>query len=176
METHKGSALKNVLIVIATCAFGLVLFWAVAFGPRFSKLGKEAQQRQTHLLCETDYQALLKACREVSRMVAEGKLNKYEYHIRGNPDIETSRFPKPILDLEPSYIQIGKNGSVMIELMGGLDHFGVKAYPENYGKPPSGRYGDRKLIEGLWYYDNGYKTNPDYDKTINKIIQKGRKR
>ena len=55
-----------------------------------------------------------------------------------------------------------------MEMMGGLDSFGVYAYPEGYEKPPhTTALGDKKLINGLWYYDDGYNVNPEeYDKQI----------
>jgi len=68
---------------------------------------KKGQQRQVRLLCETDHQALLEACREISRMFADGELKKYKYMVRINPDPEISSFPQVIIDLEPTYIDIG---------------------------------------------------------------------
>jgi hypothetical protein len=60
----------------------------------------------------------------------------------------------------------------MIELHGGFLHYGVIAYPENYIKPPGSEYGDRKLVDGLWYYDEDYKGNPKYQKKIEELLQK----
>ena len=37
---------------------------------------KKGQQRQVRLLCETDHQALLEACRELSRRVTTGDLER----------------------------------------------------------------------------------------------------
>jgi len=62
----------------------------------------------------------------------------------------------------------------MLEMMGGLDHFGVYAYPEDYKPPPHAGFelGDKKLIDGLWYYDDGYRGNPEYGKRIEALLQK----
>ena len=35
-------------------------------------------------------------------------------------------------------------------------------------------YGDKELIPRLWYYDDGYRDNPEYDKKIETLIQKGK--
>ncbi len=137
---------------------------------------KKGQQRQVRLLCETDHQALLEACREISRMFAKGDLKKYEYMVRINPDPEISSFPQVIIDLEPTYIDIDPEGCVRVELYGGLDHYGVNAYTGDFKPPVSNfHYGDRKLIDGLWYYDDGYANNPKYyGKGIEELIQKGK--
>ena len=176
MKAHKAGALKTVLIAIGACVIGYVSFWALVLGPHLLKLRKEIRQRHTRLLCETDYKTLLDACRELSTRVKTGDLKSGHYNVRLEPDPESLRFPQAILDLEPTYIDIGRDGSVRVELYGGFGHFGVDAYPEDFGKPLSGHYGDRKLIEGLWYYDDAYYGNPDYDKTIDKIIERHRKK
>jgi hypothetical protein len=60
---------------------------------------------------------------------------------------------------------------------GGFDHFGVYAYPEDFKEPhDSFRYGDRKLIDGLWYYDEEYHYDPEeYGRRIDGWLkQRGR--
>ena len=88
------------------------------------------------LLCKTDHHALLDACNKLSKQVAQGNLKPGEYEVRIYPDPEVSKFPRPILDLSPSYVYIDENdsGRVMIEMLGGLGHFGVLAYTENLKK------------------------------------------
>ena len=52
--------------------------------------------------------------------------------------------------------------------------FGVWAFPKGYQKPSAG-YGDRELLEGLWYYEDGYSTHPDaYDKRIDELLSKNK--
>jgi len=138
---------------------------------------KEADQRQVRLLCETDHKVLLEACRELSRRAGRGDLKPGRYNVRRDRHPQASRFPKPILDLNPSYVYIDENdsGRVMVEMHGGLLHFGVLAYTEDYKKSfPSFKYGDKELIDGLWYYDDGYLNNPEYDKPIEALMQKGK--
>ncbi len=54
--------------------------------------------------------------------------------------------------------------------------FGVIAYPQDFKPPYAGfKYGgNRMLIEGLWYFDNEYATDPEYDKVIVKLIERGK--
>lgn len=170
---------KSLIIVIAfpfvvACVIGLVELLFLLFYPRGIFLeAKKGQQRQERLLCETDFQALLEGCREISRMYAAGELKKSQYMIRIEPDPDVSKFPRVILDLEPTYIDISSDGKVQVELYGGFVHFGVCAYPEDYKAPFSGfSYGDRELIDGLWYYDDGYVKNPKYSKKIEALLQK----
>ena len=76
--------------------------------------------------------------------------------------------------LGPNRATIGNYGEVRLEMMGGLDHFGVSFYPDNYKKPPFVGFnlGDKKLIDGLWYYDDGYEDNPRYDNKIEALLKK----
>lgn len=176
MKVSINSVLKIFIGLFIAVIVSLVLL-VLIFYLRSCKLMiveiKKGQQRAVRLLCETDHQALLTACREISRMVTDGELKKHEYRLRINPDPEISSFPQVIIDLEPTYIDIDPKGCVKIELYGGLDHYGVNAYTEDF-KPPVSNfyYGGRELVPGLWYYDDGYENNPEYDKTIEALIQK----
>ena len=31
--------------------------------------------------------------------------------------------------------------------------------------------GDRKLLEGLWYYDDEYRIDPNYDREVDAILK-----
>ena len=135
---------------------------------------RKGEQRQIRLLSETDYRVLLEACRQLSSRVASGELKPQQYNVRLNPDPEALRLPQPILDLEPAYVIIGAHGSVQIELHGGFLHYGVMAYPKDYKEPPGAEYGDRKLIDGLWYYNEDYKGNTALQKRIEALIEKGK--
>jgi hypothetical protein len=58
-------------------------------------------------------------------------------------------------------------------MYGGLHHYGVTAYREHYEPAsPSFRYGDRGLVRGLWYYDDGYEGNQKYDQKIKALLKK----
>jgi len=132
------------------------------------------QRLRVRLLYETDHEALLSACRELSKKRAAGILKPQSYNVLFDPHPEAAKFPRAILDLEPNYVFIDYDGRIMVEMMGGLDHFGVYAYPEGYKKPsPAEKLGDKKLIDGLWYYDDGYLVQPeDYEKRIEALRPK----
>lgn len=133
-----------------------------------------AEHARVRLLCETDHQELLEACRELSRRAAKGELKPGDYHVLIEPSPEASTFPQPILDLKPSYVYIYEDGGVRLEMLGGLGHFGVQAYPKEFNEPYANfRYGDRELIPGLWYYDDAHDDNPNYaKKKIEALLQK----
>jgi len=141
-----------------------------------SKAQKMGEEMREDLLCKTDFPALLAACRELSNRAAKGELKPGRYFISNGPrDPQVLSFPQPILDLEPSglYIDENNSGRVMLEMLGGLDHFGVLAYTEDYKKPSwTNKYGDRELIHGLWYYDDNYKKIPNYDARVEALLQK----
>ena len=164
------------LFVVFT--LGLTIVYLSPYG-KFIRLMKTAikedQQRKVHILSETDHHALLEACRELSRRISEGDLEPNRYLVRYKPHPEVSRFPQLILDLDPMFIETASDGRVGVGMLGGFHHYGVSAYPENFEKPSqSFKYGDKKIIDGLWYYEDGY--NPRYNKWIEKLIQKGKLR
>ena len=133
---------------------------------------RKVKQRQMRLLCETDFQILLEGCRQLSDRVAAGDLKPQQYNVRIKPHPESSRFPQPILELEPTYVIINAYGTVMIELHGGFLHYGVTAYPEDYKKFSGSEYGDIKLIDGLWYFNEDYKGSSEVQKQIKELLQK----
>ena len=138
---------------------------------------RDAQRNRVSLLYETDHQALLNTCRELSAMVSKGELKPGEYYLHGSErHPAASRFPKPILELAPTYVYIDENDCrrVMVEMHGGFDHFGVEAYAEDYKKPSYFEYRDKELIPGLWYYDEGYRENPEYEKVIEALRPGGK--
>lgn len=159
-----------IVLVVAFIIFNIAWFLN-PLGYIIRDVGK-GKQRQIRLLCETDFQVLLEACRQLSSRVATGDLKPQQYNVRIKPHSEISRFPQPILDLEPTYVIIDIRGSVTIELHGGFLHYGVMAYPEDFEKPPGAEYGDMKLIDGLWYYDEDYKRSPKIQKKIEELLQK----
>jgi len=167
---------KLLLKIVITLAIGLAAFTLLVYlSARLYIIldVKKGKQREVRLLCETDHQALLEACRELSRRVTKGDLKPRQYNVRLNPHPEASRFPQAILDLEPTYVIIEPDGRVMIELHGGFLHYGVIAYPENYEEPILNfKYGDKKLIDGLWYYDEDYERDPKQQKKIDALLQK----
>ncbi len=135
------------------------------------------RKRRTDLLYRVDHRALFSACMELSERVAGGDLKPRMYYpsdpVHG---AEVSRFPQAIRDLEPDYVMIDIGGVVMVALTGGIDRFGVTAYPEDYGGPPvSGSYGHKKLLDGLWYYDAGYDRDPQYEKKIEALRPKDKR-
>jgi hypothetical protein len=152
----------------------IVLIGLAGFGGTYLAIRqniRESDAPRVQLLCETDFPALLGACRELSRRVASGDLKSGTYV---TPD--TTQFPEPIATLRPERVTISENG--VVDVLVGLNvlakyRFGAYAYPEGYANSP---LGDRKLIEGLWYYDMGYQDHADsYDKKIEQLLAKSGK-
>ncbi len=62
---------------------------------------------------------------------------------------------------------------MMIEMHRGMDHFGVDLYAEDFREPyPDFKYGDRKLIDGLWYYDEQYQWSHKYDEVVESRLKR----
>jgi hypothetical protein len=179
--SKRTSILKNVrffAVFFGGVIFGFVLSYLFFVGKTVRGFQNERKVLMTRLLCETDHQVLLDSCRELSRRVDAGDLKSGRYDIRDHLYEQVSRFPQVILDLQPRYVHIDENnsGRVIIPIFGGFDHFGVTAYTEDYMESgPKQKYGDRELIPGLWYYDDGYLDDPEYEKKIDKLIKEHKK-
>jgi len=165
---------RNAKIIIVSIAVGVAVAGAnlgILLGPVAVAAirGKHVCQ---HLLCETDHRALLDACRELSAQVADGRLEADTYRVRFRPHSEASQFPEPILALRPYSVALSESGRVRIEMTGKWWSLGVNAYPEGEEKRfPESRFGDHRLLEGLWYYDDQYLHDPDYDRQIDALLK-----
>ncbi len=126
---------------------------------------REILAARARLLCETDHQALLESCRSVAEELEPG------VHIwkRLSPE-EIARFPQVIRDLRPQSVTFDRQGRVRIEMCATSWHsLGVRVYPEHLSHLIGG---DRRLLEGLWYYDDDYRLDPrDHDRTIDAILR-----
>jgi hypothetical protein len=141
-----------------------VFIWLMIFVVVISGAVK-GRAKKVAILYQTDHQKLLTACRE---LLDEGYYGRYE--VRNSQEPNSPKFPKAILDLKPSYVRIYDSGYVQVEMWGGMSHFGVIAYREDFNKAHEDlRYGDKKLLDGLWYYDDAYENNPGYEKYIESL-------
>ena len=154
MKISATLVLKITLALLIILAAGYVLYGLYAFHSSMVEVKEDIRQRENRLLYGTDHQALLRACRDVLAMVARGDLKETHYRVRNNrhPSPELSRLPQLILDLEPTEVFVD-GACLVVEMHGGLYHYGVRAYPENFEEPHANyEYGDKQLIDGLWYY------------------------
>lgn len=70
-----------------------------------------------------------------------------------HPDVE--KFPKEIRRLKPTYVYVDDNGRVVIEMWGGMSHYGVVAHAKDFQEPYEAYVpGNKKLIDGLWFYSD----------------------
>jgi hypothetical protein len=147
MSMQKMLAVAIIAVIIS--GLGYVLLIAMPFIRSTTAVERDMERARMRLLCETDHQALLGACRAILRQVADGKLKTGVY-----VDEEIAQFPDPIHSLRPNHVTIGE-GKLKIEMMYvGWSELGVYAYCEGYRySPPLSKYGDRKLLDGLWYYE-----------------------
>ncbi len=151
---------------------GIAVVLGIAVGLLFVYIRMErhkVERRLVHLLCETDHQALLEACRDVSRRTAAGEYEAARaYAVRRRPG--RHRFPQAILDVDPLFVRTDREGLVWVELFWAPSQ-GVVAYPEGYQFHTDHRAGDRELVPGLWLYDEHYSSkHPKYVEYIDELI------
>jgi hypothetical protein len=183
-----------VLTLIASFVFwpnGYVHRWARRIG--FSIMVKEVNElrrlahlRRVLLLCETDHQALLNAGREILSQIPKDSMNPRPDGIRHLGDLKFVlpkgvQIPQVIQDLKPYVCLISYDGYLTLEMhergwdhiKREMSHFGVNIYPVDYKESEYNfKYGDRELLPGLWYYDEGYHYFPEeYDKMIDDLIE-----
>lgn len=137
---------------------------------------KDAQQQRVLLLCKRDHEALLRAGREILNQIPEDYLNTDGKRVGGVLHLPKGvQIPETIQDIRPRGFLVDYDGYLIMEMHGGMDHFGVRIYPEDYKEPDHYfKYIDRELLPGLWYYDDGYIHNPEYDKRIDTLIQENK--
>jgi hypothetical protein len=154
--------------IIGILVLGLAAYLCFYF---FFVHGGENQRIQ--LLYGVDHEALLQACRDLSMRVKAGSLKPGDYAVRLDSAPEVATFPKLLVDLNPSAILVGSDGVICIAMAGGLDHFGVVAFPEDYEIPnrPDSTSEAKELLPGLWYYDDGYREFKEMGKDYNKHVE-----
>ncbi len=181
MNTRKAGSNTTVLVIVVITLIVSFVVVRNKHSMRTFRGSTEqlAQQRRILLLYHTDHEALLKAGRQI---LSQGPkdLKNYRYygpmHIDGFPVPRGVRIPKVVRKLRPHASLINFNGYVVLQMQGGVViGFGVRIYPEGFKAPRRYfSYGNRELLPGLWYYDDKYNHNPEYDKRIETIIQKGK--
>ncbi len=136
-------------------------------------MGIQVGRAKVRLLRDTDHQALLEACLELSHQVTSGQLKDGVVYTA----VDVSRLPEPIPPLRPNHVTVGGDGAVEVEMGSGWYPLGVRVYPEGYPEyPPPFKYGDRQLVKGLWYYEDGYSLHPEFhDKGIDALLSKNKK-
>lgn len=161
---------RQMIVIVVVVVTAMVVCLGPVFGPPLL-MGYQVSRAKTRLLCETDHRVLLEACRELSRRHANGEFDDHE------PLASSPRLPEVIRVLHPKHVITSRDGHVRLELGFGLWPLGVSAYPEDYPNyPPPFKYGDRELLKGLWYYEDGYSLHPDaYDKIIDELLSKSHK-
>jgi len=172
---------KRVLFPIATILVVVLVGLVVLPVECIIRERHKADQRLVHMLCETDYQALLKACRELSQRVAAGDLEAKPYTlrsplpwpVRATPAPEAASFPEAILDLDPVVVEVDPYGLVRVLFYTYSDQ-GLLAYPENYRGYD--QLGGVELVPGLWFSDGNYRPDlrSEFTEHVDELIRRGK--
>jgi len=169
-----------VLLVVSTAGLLLFAFIPVGFFAYFVLIGPIQDARlQKRLLCNADHRTLLEECRRLSKQVVidnpdKGKEEPMGVVVMRVPDSELSKFR--LVRRIGGRVFVNIDGVVSIEGGGTMRHFGVDAYPEDFREPFSNYdYGNKELVPGLWYYDDRYNRDNNYDKVIDGMLRRNRK-
>ena len=169
---------KWILIVIIigsfACGITVVAYYAVLISRDLNSM----EARRPILLYETDHRELLKVFRELSKRIDAGLLETGSYRIHGVTAPESKKFPQLILDLDPLYVNLEKDGRAEM-IMSSVVMYGVVVYPEDFEGSLEGLYQYAKvwgfeLIDGLWYYDEDFRKHPEHMKEVKELLKKRR--
>lgn len=165
-KTRKIATTIGIVIAIA-----LVAATQVPINPAWvgSLISWQIKRGRVRIFCQTDHEVLLNACRELSKRAGVGK---HEARVYRMGFFSGRSLPRPIRALRPREVIVDGDGTVRLSMYSGWHPFGVWASPEGYeGRRPD--KAKRKLLEGLWYYDEDYKYSPDrLDRWIDAQIEK----
>ncbi len=167
---------RRIILVAVIAVPAAVVLCLAAFPLMFLLMDvSDADGARVRLLYETDHQALLDACRELSKRVAAGELKPGEYYwMGGHPPGQALILPQIILDLKPGAVVVSEHG-ISIVMVGHSDPLGVYTYsPEDREQHHTA---GKKLVEGLWYYDLKYQEHPgeDWESHLEKLRPKARR-
>ncbi len=175
---------KRKIFTICFFVIGAVVIISYFFSFILNFTAFEQYRTRSRLLSKTNYKHLLKACRELSipihnpdnPEIFETRINYSAKDFSQNPSLGMSNISiKVIKYLNPQMISIYDTGLVIFSMGNTFWSFGISAYPEDYkGKIPEWFLGDRELLPGLWYFDEKYKTNQNYNKEIDALIKKNK--
>jgi len=132
-------------------------------------------EKRVQLLYETDHEALLQACRSLMEQKRNNSLNMNHWFIeqrfakalRINGNFHAAGISETIVDLEPVFIKIYEDDRVLIELVSDFYSVAVQAYPDDVEGG-----GNKKLLDGLWYWDVGYEKISDFDEYLKRLKPK----
>lgn len=168
---------KRILVI---CIIILALIFVVSvISPVFLAItfvvdsSRKIESKKVKLLFESNHEELLLACR---KMLLEAKDGKREYgellFLTKEEKKLYESLPEPLKKIEPVSIGISPD-RIMVSLWGGMYHVGIVAFPE--GTMPWGNQCHKELIEGLWYYDDRYNSDPDFEEYIESLRPKSQK-
>ncbi len=132
------------------------------------------ESRRSLLLYETNHEAILKTCRELSMKLASGLLKPGIYLPDDKKDIK--EIPKSILNLHPIRVDIERDGRVDI-IMSPIIMYGLCAFPENYKGSTKDKFTFDEhrlaieLVPGLWYYDEDFQRHPENMKVVEEKLK-----
>jgi len=185
MKASKKMVLGITVAVVVLALIASLVYWGSDYVQRLRERRflvlweegiKDAQQRRALLLCKTDHEALLKAGREILKQIPEDYLSTDGKRFAGVRHLPKGvQIPEIIQHIRPRGFFVDYDGFLIMEMHGGMTHFGVRIFPEDYKEPDRYfKHVDRELLPGLWYYDDGYIHNPEYDKRIDTLIQENK--
>jgi hypothetical protein len=158
------------LIIVILCIALWILFNAFLVGITPNEI-KQIHHTRAKLLYHTDHEEVLRICREKLASYNEKISDKSKKQSDYNPDLGPmggakgpwKRTYMHILDLRPTFVDIDPE-MIHLEMCTGFYSVGLHAFPEGVEG-----HGDLKLLDGLWYSDDGFQKYPNFSDYLEEL-------
>jgi hypothetical protein len=169
--SKKIKVLTVIFSIIAILSIGLWVSYNAFLDLITPEEIKQIHQTRAKLLYHTDHQEVLRICREklarYNKKISDKNKKQPDY----NPDLGPmggARGPSKktymhILDLRPTFVYIHPE-MIHLEMCTGFYSVGLNAFPENVEG-----HGDLKLLDGLWYSDDGFRKYPNFSDYLEEL-------
>ena len=133
---------------------------------------KQIHNTRAKVLYHTDHDELLRVCREklaaYNKSFPDDSQKQIDSDVESVPgfgtrDDHTKKTYMKILDLNPTFVNISRK-MIHLELCTGFYSVRVTAFPEGVEG-----FGNIKLIDGLWYSDDGFRKYPNFSDYLERL-------
>jgi hypothetical protein len=135
---------------------------------------KQIDQIRAKVLYHTNHEELLKVCRDKLTTYNNSFPNEKVKNEGISATVESGpgfgagedvpqKTHMKILDLKPTFVKISRK-VIHLEMCTGFYSVRVSAFPEGVEG-----FGDLKLIDGLWYSDDGFRKHPNFSDYLKQL-------
>ena len=170
--SKKIKVLTVIFSIIAILSIGLWISYNTFLELLTPKEIKQIHHTRAKLLYHTDHEEVLRICREklaaYNQSFPDNSQGEIDSTVESGPGFSSiedvpKRTYMHILDLRPTFVYISPK-MTHIEMCTGFYSVGLHAFPEGVEG-----HGDLKLLDGLWYSDDGFRKYPNFSDYLEEL-------